>query len=219
MTESTIPSIEPRFVLPMFGARDQHLRRIRDTLGVDITHRDGTIRVAGDQDAVAQATEVLEQLKSLVQRSGVVDPDDVSKAIARATGDESHAPDRPVEVLHVGREVRPKSPGQAEYCRVIRNHDLILAIGPAGSGIVFLGPAGTGGGGVQLWYRRWDNLEATALPASGAATGQPSVSPDGREVAFVAGGELRVAPLAGGLPRTLADSAICCTRWGSDGYV
>ncbi len=85
MTESTIPSIEPRFVLPMFGARDQHLRRIRDTLGVDITHRDGTIRVAGDQDAVAQATEVLEQLKSLVQRSGIVDPDDVSKAIARAT--------------------------------------------------------------------------------------------------------------------------------------
>ena len=125
----------------MFGARDQHLRRIRDTLGVDITHRDGTIRVAGDQDAVAQATEILEQLKSLVQRSGVVDPDDVSKAIARATGDESHAPDRPVEVLHVGREVRPKSPGQAEYCKVIRNHDLILAIGPAGTGKTYLAVA------------------------------------------------------------------------------
>jgi len=34
MTEATISSIEPSIVLPLFGAKDQHLRRLREHFAV-----------------------------------------------------------------------------------------------------------------------------------------------------------------------------------------
>ena len=60
----------------MFGARDQHLRSIRDALGVSISAREGEIRIQGDQAGVTKATSVLEQITSEVQRKGSVAPEE-----------------------------------------------------------------------------------------------------------------------------------------------
>lgn len=143
MTEATISSLEPKLVLPLFGAQDQHLRRIRQGLGVDITHRDGEIRVSGETKQVSQATMVLEELKSLVERRGVVSPDDVSEALARVCGanGDSGAPQRSIEIMQAGRQVRPRTAGQARYAEAIRSHDLVFAVGPAGTGKTYLAVA------------------------------------------------------------------------------
>ena len=57
MTEATIVLDDPQRVLSLFGPRDQHLRAIRETLGVTVLHRDGEIRVAGEEGAVAKAKD------------------------------------------------------------------------------------------------------------------------------------------------------------------
>ena len=91
-----------------------------------------------------------------------------------------------------------------------------IAVTPDGSAMVF--QYVDEGGQQQLWLQRWDNVQPTPIP--GTENGQtPTISPDGSEVAFVAGLELKVAPLDGGVVRTLADSAFCCSRWGPDGYI
>jgi phosphate starvation-inducible protein PhoH and related proteins len=72
MTEATIALDDPQRVLSLFGARDQHLRTIRDTLGTSIVHRDGAIRVAGEESAVAKTTQVFEQLTSRLKEQGEV---------------------------------------------------------------------------------------------------------------------------------------------------
>ncbi len=141
MTESTISPVEPDVILPLFGAQDQHVRTIRQTLSVDITHRDGQIRVAGEESKVAQATEILEQLKALVERRGSVAPGDVSEALARVTGVLPDTARIPIDVLQAGRRVQPRTPGQAAYVEAIRKHDLIFAIGPAGTGKTYLAVA------------------------------------------------------------------------------
>jgi len=70
MTEDKITLVHAKTLMPLFGARDQHVKRIREAFGVDITHRDGQIRVMGAADAVARATDVLKQLKALVEEQG-----------------------------------------------------------------------------------------------------------------------------------------------------
>jgi serine/threonine-protein kinase len=45
------------------------------------------------------------------------------------------------------------------------------------------------------------------------------ISPDGTEVAFMEGAELKVSPLVGGIVRVVAKEARCCARWGTDGYI
>ena len=56
-------------LLTLFGACDQHLRRIRNALGVSISSRDGQIHIVGPEGAVASATEVLEQLQVCAPRT------------------------------------------------------------------------------------------------------------------------------------------------------
>lgn len=141
MPEATITPVGPKLALPLFGANDQHLRKIRETLNVEITHRDGEIRVAGEATAVTQATEVLKQLKSQAERQGTVAPDDVLRALSQYTGDDSLAPHPIIDVIHVGRHVKPRTQGQARYCDAIRSHDMVFAIGPAGTGKTYLAVA------------------------------------------------------------------------------
>ena len=74
------------------------------------------------------------------------------------------------------------------------------------------------GGVPHLELRRLGSLDPTEIP--GTTQGfSPALSPDGTEVAFVQDAQLKVAPLAGGVVRTLADSAFCCTRWARDRHV
>ena len=91
-------------------------------------------------------------------------------------------------------------------------------ISPDGSAVVF--DATNEDGQDQVWLRRWENLTPTPIPGTeGAGVGQPVISPSGDEVAFIADGQLKVAPLSGGVVRTLTDSAVCCSRWGPDGFI
>jgi serine/threonine-protein kinase len=70
--------------------------------------------------------------------------------------------------------------------------------------------------GQVLMIRRWDELSAT--PVRDTEGGQtPAISPDGLELAFEAGDEVRVLALAGGPVRTLATGED--PEWGPDGYV
>ena len=141
MSESTISHVEPDIVLPLFGAQDQHLRKIRETLRVEITHRNGEIRVAGEEADVAKATEVLEQLKALVERRGSVAADDVVQTMDRVSGHGSRRARGPIETLHAGRQIRPRTAGQAAYADAIRRHDMVFAVGPAGTGKTYLAVA------------------------------------------------------------------------------
>jgi phosphate starvation-inducible PhoH-like protein len=96
--------------------------------------------VAGDQEAVERATEVLEQLKSRAERSGPVTGDDVTQVLAVALGVEWQSQPS-IDILNVGKTVRPRTAGQAKYVEAIRQHDLVFAIGPAGSGKTYLAVA------------------------------------------------------------------------------
>jgi phosphate starvation-inducible PhoH-like protein len=142
MTEAIISLLDPAIALSLFGAKDQHLRRISDELGVNITHRKGKIHVAGQQTAVSQATKALEELKTLVERQVTVDADHVSNVLARVTGNADQAvPNVRVEVPAAGKSIRPKTPGQANYMDAIRKNSLVFAVGPAGTGKTYLAVA------------------------------------------------------------------------------
>lgn len=141
MTEATITLINADVLLSLFGAKDKHIRRVRDALGVDITHRDGEIRVVGQQPDVMRATEALEQLKQLVERSGTLAEEQVSQVLHQVTGNSPLPEQPPIEVPAVGRTIKPRTPGQSRYVQAIRNHDLVFSVGPSGTGKTYLAVA------------------------------------------------------------------------------
>jgi phosphate starvation-inducible PhoH-like protein len=141
MFEATIPLAEAQLALPLFGPRDQNLQKIRDAFGVTVTHRNGRIRVAGEAEAVAQATNALEQLKSLVERNGVVTEIDVNNVLREFDVDDTDRSSPPIDVINVSRRVEPRTPGQAQYVDTIRAKELTFAVGPAGTGKTYIAVA------------------------------------------------------------------------------
>jgi phosphate starvation-inducible protein PhoH and related proteins len=145
MPRSTIAVVDSKRLGAIFGPRDQHLRRIRDALGVGVSARDDSIHIDGDEPAVRRATEIFEELDRIARDHGGVPSDEVSRLLAVATGAEPPLKHEPIEVHTPGRgAVRgpaPRSPGQAAYVQAIRDHDIVLCAGPAGSGKTFLAVA------------------------------------------------------------------------------
>lgn len=142
MSEATLSLAEPQLALSLFGVRDQHLRAIRDSLGVSITHRDGQIRVVGDDRAVAKATQALEELTQLVERRGSVGPDDVRRVLGVVMGVNGALAAQPtIDVPDATRQIRPRTAGQGRYVSAIRKHELVFAVGPAGTGKTYLAVA------------------------------------------------------------------------------
>ncbi len=128
-------------MLSLFGARDQHLRAIRGTLGVTITHREGEIHISGEDRAVAQATRVLEELKHLVERRGSVAPEEVARILASVTGNGNAGPVPVIDIPDAARQIRPRTEGQGRYVAAIRKNELVFAVGPAGTGKTYLAVA------------------------------------------------------------------------------
>ncbi|MFV1963847.1 MAG: PhoH family protein [Pirellulaceae bacterium] len=141
MYEATLLAAEPSLMLSVFGVCDQHVKAIRAALDVQITHRDGEIFVSGGEDAVARATEVLEHVKALAERKGTLAVEDVSALLSRVTGESSPVPADSIEVIEASRKIRPRSAGQARYVETMRKRDIVLSVGPAGSGKTYLAVA------------------------------------------------------------------------------
>ncbi len=123
--------------LAVLGSRDQFLRQVRDGLGVKVIARHGEVRVEGAQERVDQAKQVFEGLRQVYQRHRAISAGDVIEAIEAVVG-----PAAEVVELHSGlRGVRARTDGQGRYLHALRESELVLAIGPAGTGKTYLAVA------------------------------------------------------------------------------
>lgn len=141
MPRTSIAVLDSKRLVAIFGPRDQHLRRIRSTLGVGVSARDDTIQIEGDEPAVLRAAEVFEELDRIARDHGAVEPDEVTRLLAKVADPAAQPAPDPIEVARPGRALVPKSAGQAAYVQAIRDHDIVLCTGPAGSGKTFLAVA------------------------------------------------------------------------------
>jgi phosphate starvation-inducible PhoH-like protein len=141
MMESTLSVVSSKTILTLFGACDQHVRRIRKALGANITVHEGRIHIMGSEAAVSSTTEVLEQLQACAHRNGDLSADDVSRVLAGVQAGLEAAEHVTIDVFRAGRQIRPRTIGQARYIEAISAHDLVLCCGPAGTGKTYLAVA------------------------------------------------------------------------------
>jgi phosphate starvation-inducible PhoH-like protein len=141
MMESTVSVVSSKALLTLFGARDQHLRRIRNALGVSIIARDDQIHITGPAPAVASATEVIEQLQACANRNGMLSADDVNRVLTGIQSGQASGDHVQIDIFRAGRQIRPRTPGQAYYIEAIRNNGIVMCYGPAGTGKTYLAVA------------------------------------------------------------------------------
>ena len=142
MIEASISVGNAEDLVLLLGTKDQHLRQIRGMIPAKISTRDGKVVVQGDESAVIQATAVLEELKAAIAKQGPLDSEQVAQIVHRITGNGASAsPNAPPIDIRAGRKIRPRTQGQGDYVKAIRTHDLVICVGPAGTGKTYLAVA------------------------------------------------------------------------------
>jgi len=112
---------------------------------VDAHARGNQVRLVGAEPDVVAARRVLEELYGLLRDGRSVGQRDVREAIRMVReAPEADMKDVTQEILAgVGarREVRPQTLSQRRYVELMRTHDIVIAIGPAGTGKTYLAMA------------------------------------------------------------------------------
>ena len=90
----------------------------------------------------------------------------------------------------------------------------LVALSPDGTQLVYQTDS-------QLYLRRLDQLEATAIPGTQEGDGRsPFISPDGEWIGFWAGGQLKKVAMSGGAAVTLGDvTNPWGVSWGADDMI
>ncbi len=126
------------------GERNEHLKLIERRLGVRVGQRGTELHLSGPVDAVGHAARLVEQLTVMLKAGRPLFKEDVEQAI-RVMGQSGEAG---LEHLHLppvlaqkGRSIAPRGLAQRRYVELIRAHDIVFGVGPAGTGKTYLAMA------------------------------------------------------------------------------
>lgn len=140
MSEATLTFDNHDQIRALFGTRDRFLRQVRDTLGVDVILRGDKLRLQGDDQQIRRGLEVFNELRSIVETKGHLADDEVRRVLDHNRVDRENGA-QVIDLFERARKVHPRSAGQADYVRKIRENDLVFCSGPAGSGKTYLAVA------------------------------------------------------------------------------
>ncbi|HET7903191.1 MAG TPA: PhoH family protein [Candidatus Eisenbacteria bacterium] len=131
--------------LSLFGRNDANLRLLERSYPVALTYRDGNLAVRGESAAVDEVSAICGSLADLVRRGAVLEEHDVHNFIGITDPTDREASralyDRPILFTFDKRSIRVKTLGQARYVQALQKHDIVFAIGPAGTGKTYLAVA------------------------------------------------------------------------------
>jgi phosphate starvation-inducible PhoH-like protein len=125
------------------GVNDSNLLELQRTLGVRVSFRGEAVTVSGSPDQVERAGAVVQGLLDLARMGEPVTPDDVSRLAAEGTAGElpTQVSDGKIVLPGLRRAIVPKTQGQRDYLQAIGAHDIVVGIGPAGTGKTYLAVA------------------------------------------------------------------------------
>lgn len=129
----------------LFGRNNEHLRTISRQLDVRLNARGNVVRIQGEEPDVALAEDLLRQLYGILQKGHPIYNTDVSYAARMLAQDRNiRLEDIFLDTIFVSAKnkvITPKSPNQKAYIDAIRIHDMVVGIGPAGTGKTYLAMA------------------------------------------------------------------------------
>jgi phosphate starvation-inducible PhoH-like protein len=130
--------------LSLSGVNDANLLELGKRTGLRVVLRDDHLLLSGDLKDVERAVPVAQHMVEMARNGVPFGTDDVARfydAAGSENGVRRVADAAPVVVPGPRKTVRPKSEGQAQYLAAIEENDVVVGIGPAGTGKTYLAVA------------------------------------------------------------------------------
>jgi phosphate starvation-inducible protein PhoH and related proteins len=145
MTSKTLHFENARLAQQLFNNEPRNLQLLEDQCRVKTTAREGWIRIEGPSGDVDRVAQLFQLLESAVKAGSPIRNRDFAYAldIIQSEGPDALKDlfDERIQTSSRKPPVTPKTVGQKRYIQAIRQHDLTLGVGPAGTGKTYLAMA------------------------------------------------------------------------------
>lgn len=140
---------DARSLQAVYGGDESLLRLIESRLGLQITSRDGWMRLEGPSESIDRGSSLVSQLRRITAKGGTIGRQEILFALEAPNPRPEGAAGDSLESLYAERiacssrrpPVVPKTLSQRDYLRAIDSHDITFGIGPAGTGKTYLAVA------------------------------------------------------------------------------
>ena len=128
--------------LMLAGVNDSNLNELARITGVRVSMRGDSMTVSGGAESVQRAERLAQQMIDSARQRNSLSTDDVLRMSLESAAEPMGESD-PLRIALPGvrRLIQPKTRGQAEYLRLIFENDIVIGIGPAGTGKTYLAVA------------------------------------------------------------------------------
>lgn len=130
------------------GHLNEHIQQIEESLALKIKHRGNTFQLSGSEEAVRDASRVLDTLYQATDEA-TISPNTVHLTLKESGMSNAPGPasgpardeDRAALIKTPLRSIKPRGGHQRDYVNNIREQDINFGIGPAGTGKTYLAVA------------------------------------------------------------------------------
>lgn len=129
--------------LALFGERDANLRLIEEHFKARIVARGSELIIKGQDGEVKRLSELFSHLIGRVRRGEKIAVGEVAHLIdlSEQGKDFGELPNEQPLLASHKTIVRPRTAGQEKYVEAMKKHDIVISIGPAGTGKTYLAVA------------------------------------------------------------------------------
>jgi len=139
MVTKKIHLTDSQEALILFGQHDQNLRALESTYGVQIFGRAHVLSVRGAPGKVEKALLAIEEMRENLGKESRPMSQGSDPSVHKGSDPLSTEPAAYTSAL--GKSIRAKTATQKTYVEAIMKNDLVVAIGPAGTGKTYLAVA------------------------------------------------------------------------------
>jgi phosphate starvation-inducible PhoH-like protein len=130
--------------LALSGVNDANLHELTRLLGVRVMMRGDQLSLAGPLDVVERATPVVQSMIEIARMGEPMSAEDVRRLVGdaqRGRLEEGRNGEQKIILPGLRRVVSPKTAGQRAYLHAMYESEIVVGIGPAGTGKTYLAVA------------------------------------------------------------------------------
>lgn len=128
-------------MLTLAGVNDENITELMRQTGARVALRGDTMTLTGSRDEVDRAQPVAQRMIDTAKRQLPLTADDVLRMSLDGVRPDGSPSDDRIVLPGIRKVIQPKTSGQAEYLKLIGENDIVIGIGPAGTGKTYLAVA------------------------------------------------------------------------------
>jgi len=128
----------------LFGPRDENIKYLRKYFNIKASVRGNHLTIVGNKDELENTSKVINELKGIIKKGFTVNSSDIDSAVRFVTSSQvvqEHEKHDEIYILPTKKVITPKSKNQKAYVDAIKRYDMVIGIGPAGTGKTYLAMA------------------------------------------------------------------------------